>query len=390
MNVNLNEIRNHLVIFRREVETLRKEKGDLTHGKEDLHQLFLQAISRAESTWLQADNISQMNAKKNVLAVYGLIQLHKMLIEPKLSRNQSLFSYGRSFAVTSSGDAYHALLEKLQRRIECTLAGSILEILKSVTDPDMEAIRSALQTEENVQWPETLEELYQRCLFAGASHFTINVTDKLSQSSGKTAAKYALITVGTYTFSGLLGFFTGLITVPVVLINASIHSASGTINQTETNRMANNSGEWYKQLHQMLNDAETFKAYFARLFDEPNLNVRCNTDIPDEIKRLCLPLPFIEERLPSDKFPQFYCPISHEFLMDPIQLGHTEDTFERDQIVQALRAKPGINPKSNTVITNTTLKPNRDLRNTILQSLQDVKKQFNDEYKPKLKRCASF
>lgn len=67
----------------------------------------------------------------------------------------------------------------------------------------------------------------------------------------------------------------------------------------------------------------------------------------------------------EQRFPDLCCPISHNLMTDPVILGDTGHTYDRESISLALSYKPNIDPVSNQRILNTNLTPNYTLINII-------------------------
>lgn len=65
------------------------------------------------------------------------------------------------------------------------------------------------------------------------------------------------------------------------------------------------------------------------------------------------------------------CPISHCLMVDPVTLGTTGDTFDRESIERALSERPGTNPLTNKTVSDVTLTPNRIARAFILDLLKE-------------------
>lgn len=67
----------------------------------------------------------------------------------------------------------------------------------------------------------------------------------------------------------------------------------------------------------------------------------------------------------EQRFPDLCCPISHNLMINPVILGNTGHTYDRESITLALSHKPNIDPISNQIIENNSLTPNYTLINII-------------------------
>lgn len=70
-----------------------------------------------------------------------------------------------------------------------------------------------------------------------------------------------------------------------------------------------------------------------------------------------------EAEYPSDcdAYKPYYCPIGLGLMLDPVTLGVTGVTYEREHIVAALAVQPDRDPLTNQKISDVTLVPNRNL-----------------------------
>lgn len=87
-------------------------------------------------------------------------------------------------------------------------------------------------------------------------------------------------------------------------------------------------------------------------------------------------LQFLESTYPKEEYEYLYCPVSLAIMTDPVTLGTTGHTFQREQVVMALAEQPHRDPLSNEQIGNNKIATNYLAKEIIIKHINDAKEAF--------------
>lgn len=299
-------------------------------------------------------------------ALLALTRIHHKHVFSALSRNNSNISYFRSFVYSSDGDIYVKNLKTIMDKIETVLLLNLNDNSgSSFSLPFKEAI-SLVNPASATELPNSVLELEKRLFFVGIYDTCLkNVTD----TAKSTLIKFYSINGAVFAMLGPFAGVLSTLTYSAVFIDwGQIVKDSDELNNTQYSEVLT---KWRKDAHEMLTSSRANEAA-DKLFVSPF--GEANHEIITRLSALDIKIEEIENIWPRDQHSSMYCPVSNEFLIDPVILGGTGHTYNRAFIEKELQMKPNTDPFTGLSITSTSLASNHLVKDMITEKIADYEK----------------